>query len=168
MRVTVGIDPGASGAIAFVADGQLVDVIDMPTDEVKVSGGVRNRVSPARLAKVMEGARGCHVYIELVGAMPVRRDGRATQGTASAFTFGKAAGLVEMAAAVYGSGYTLVTPAEWKRVLRVPADKDGAARRAAQLFPASVALFYGPRGGALDGRAEAALIALFGEQSRAP
>ena len=30
-RVIIGIDPGLSGAIAVIADGDLFDVIDMPT-----------------------------------------------------------------------------------------------------------------------------------------
>lgn len=141
----------------------MLDVIDMPTDLVKVGGKDRPRLSAARLAAVMKGAAGCHVYIERVGARPVRGTG-GQQGAASAFTFGKTAGMVEMAAAVFGASYTLVTPVEWKRALRVPADKAGACQRAAQLFPASAALFYGPRGGILDGRAEAAMIALWGEQ----
>ena len=65
---------------------------------------------------------------------------------------------------------TLVKPTQWKRLMRVPADKRASVQRASQLFPHVASLFKGPRGGVFDGRAEAALIALFGamELGRTP
>lgn len=48
MNYVIGIDPGASGAIAILDSdtGHLVDVIDMPTTELTIGGKTKHRVSP--------------------------------------------------------------------------------------------------------------------------
>ena len=58
-----------------------------------------------------------------------------------------------------------IVPTKWKRTLRVPTDKKEAVYRAEELFPACREKFRGPKGGTLDGRAEAAMIALYGAQT---
>jgi crossover junction endodeoxyribonuclease RuvC len=149
----IGIDPGASGAIAFLNDGVLIDVADMPTDTVKVGAKLRKRINPQRLACIFQGQWSRQVaFLENVGPNP-------HDGAASAFSFGRAFGYAEQALASECIPYTLVTPMEWKRAMRCPADKDAARKRACQLFPESSALFARVKD---DGRAEAALIALYG------
>jgi crossover junction endodeoxyribonuclease RuvC len=54
---------------------------------------------------------------------------------------------------------SLVTPQEWKRYFRLGPDKAEARLIAARLIPASAGSFARVRD---DGRAEAALLALFG------
>lgn len=151
----IGIDPGAHGAIAVLSFGVLVDVFDMPIDIVKVGKTERARVSAAALAELLRSIGVTHAFIEQVGPTP-------HDGPAHAFAFGRAAGLPEMGCATLGIPYTFVTPQEWKKGVRCPADKDAATKRASQLFPADAKKFYGPRGGRLDGRAEAAMIAYYG------
>ena len=58
----------------------------------------------------------------------------------------------------------LVTPVEWKRAFRIGADKREARLIASRLFPTNASQFA--RSGD-DGRAEAALLALFGSQQNA-
>jgi crossover junction endodeoxyribonuclease RuvC len=61
--------------------------------------------------------------------------------------------------AALGVPVTLVTPNEWKRSFRLGPDKNEARLIAARLVPLSAARFSRV---ADDGRAEAALLALFG------
>jgi crossover junction endodeoxyribonuclease RuvC len=55
--------------------------------------------------------------------------------------------------------YTVVPPVVWKRALMVPAGKSAARARASQLLPAAAGYWARVKD---DGRAEAALIALYG------
>ena len=56
---------------------------------------------------------------------------------------------------------SLVTPSKWKRDMGLTADKDQARARAAQLWPGAAKQFARKKD---DGRAEAALIALWGSK----
>jgi crossover junction endodeoxyribonuclease RuvC len=147
----LGVDPGAGGALALVAGpGKLVRVVDMPT-EVTDAGKRRIDVKElSRLVREMQPVDGA--VIELVGPMP--RDGRA-----GAFWFGKAAGLVEGVLAGQGIEVKLVPPQTWKRRLDVSKDKNAARARASQLFPGSEQHWRRVKD---DGRAEAAMIGLWG------
>jgi crossover junction endodeoxyribonuclease RuvC len=147
----LGVDPGAGGALALVAGpGKLVRVVDMPT-EVTDAGKRRINVKElSRLVREMQPVDGA--VIELVGPMP--RDGRA-----GAFWFGKAAGLVEGVLAGQGIEVKLVPPQTWKRRLDVSKDKNAARARASQLFPGSAGEWKRVKD---DGRAEAAMIGLWG------
>ena len=76
----IGIDPGLSGAIAWVSeDGHLIRVADMPT--VEVNG--KKKVSPQMLVSMLEEHDDLIrlAAIEEVGAMP-------GQGVTSMFNFG--------------------------------------------------------------------------------
>lgn len=152
----VGCDPGAKGAIAYVLDGNLVSIEDMPADEVKVGGKVRTRVNSALVAEALNplGVRIGHVYIENVNARPM-------EGAAGAFSFGVSCGILHGVCGSLGLPMTLITPAEWKRAMRCPADKGAARKRACELFPAHAARFSRVKD---DGRAEAAMLALYGYQ----
>ena len=79
----VGIDPGASGAIVALWEGEPVEWILMPT--VKV--GSATRVNASSLADFLETVQASHVYVEQVGAMP-------GQGVSSMFNFGHSCGTV--------------------------------------------------------------------------
>jgi crossover junction endodeoxyribonuclease RuvC len=67
--------------------------------------------------------------------------------------------MIEGVAAGMRIPYSLVIPQTWKKALGVPADKNAARARACQLFPNMASKFARVKD---DGRAEAALIALFG------
>jgi crossover junction endodeoxyribonuclease RuvC len=147
----IGIDPGARGAVAVITRGKVVDIADMPITEVKGKA----RVDASRLSQLLAVMNGDHAFLERVGAMP-------GQGVSSMFAFGQALGIVQGVLGALCIPLTWTPPVQWKAALRVPAAKDGARRRASELLPA--AAHYWPRVKD-DGRAEAALIALYGSQS---
>lgn len=122
----IGIDPGVSGALVLIDNGQPVEWAPMPTLTV----GKRQRVNPAALAAWLRQCGDAHVFIEHVGAMP-------GQGSASMFSFGHAAGVAEGVIAALGLPYSLIAPVTWKkRAGLIGADKDAARSRAIQLWPA--------------------------------
>lgn len=151
MRV-LGIDPGITGALAMI-DTELAALLikDMPA--VKIDG--RGQISESWLADTLREFDPDHAFLERVHAMP-------KQGVASSFSFGLSYGLVRGALAALLIPTSLITPNEWKRHFRLGADKNAARATAARLFPEASALFARNKD---DGRAEAALLALFGAQS---
>jgi crossover junction endodeoxyribonuclease RuvC len=148
MRV-LGVDPGAAGALAlYDIELNAVIVADMPS--VRVKGRVQ--VNEALLAWTLAQWTPDTAWIERVHAMP-------KQGVTSSFSFGVAFGQVRGVLAGLNVPYSLVTPNEWKRHFRLGPDKNEARLIAARLLPNSAASFQRVRD---DGRAEAALLALFG------
>lgn len=155
MSYIVGIDPGNSGAFAFLdVDACTIRLVDMPTFEFETN---KKRVSIDAYGIVAEMQRQPihHIYLEEVFASP-------QMGVVSAFNFGEGKGKIEGIAAALAIPLTQVKPTRWKKDMRVPADKRAACQRASQLIPNAAPFFKGPRGGILDGRAEAALLALYG------
>ena len=163
MSIIVGIDPGNAGALAFLdPENARMRIVDMPTFEFETTRK-RVKIDPYAIVREIEAQPVANLYLEEVHASP-------QMGVVSAFSFGEGKGIILGAAAARGIPITEVKPTNWKKIMRVPADKRAAVQRASQLFPAVSPLFKGPRGGVFDGRAEAALIALFGamELGRVP
>lgn len=155
--VICGVDPGLSGAICFYAtesNGPYL-VNDMPTLELKRGGKLKREIDARVLVRQLAAVRPGHAFVELVGAMP-------GQGVSSVFAFGKGYGIVLGIIAALGIPMTQVAPVTWKKAMRVPAAKDGARARASDLMPASAHFWPLKKH---DGRAEAALIALWGAQA---
>lgn len=154
MNLILGVDPGLSGALAlYDVRGQAVaEIIDMPT--IEAGTGSKRVVDEAALAVWVDShaKRIKHAFVEKVGAMP-------GQGVTSMFSFGCSYGILRGIIAANMIPMTFVTPQKWKKALGVPAAKDGARARASQLLPASAGRWAR---GKDDGRAEAALIALYG------
>ena len=143
----IGIDPGLSGAIAWVSeDGHLIRVADMPT--VEVNG--KKKVSPQMLVSMLEEHDDLIrlAAIEEVAAMP-------GQGVSSMFNFGYSAGILAGVCAGLGIPTVFYRPAVWKRQAGVPADKGAARQMAQRLWPGSRAFDRVKD----HGRAEAALLA---------
>lgn len=154
--ITCGIDPGISGAISFFNAGILERVIDLPVIEIVVGKGKRRQLVPAALAEALWQSgllhSPDHVYLEHVSSRP-------GEGAVGAFSFGRGFGQIEGTLAGMGLPYTLVHPGKWKKALGVPADKGGARMRACREWPAFAGYFARVKD---DGRAEAALIGLYG------
>ena len=147
----VGIDPGMAGAIAWLSDdGHLIEVRDLPV--AKGEG-----LMPAVLAVFLreQDRQPVHAFLERVAARP-------GAGVSGMFNFGRGYGQIEGVLAALGVPVTLVTPGKWKGALRVPADKAASRSRAAQLWPGLAGTFARVKD---DGRAEAALIGLYGANS---
>lgn len=154
----LGVDPGASGALALVEGGQLVAVEDMPTRIDTLSDGrERTRVDGRALARLLLTWSPDAVFLEQVNARP-------GEGPVGAFAFGRNVGVVEGAVGVLGVLATQVPPGNWQRAVRVRRGPDGdiktpARMRAQELYPQHAHLFRRKKD---DGRADAALLATYG------
>jgi crossover junction endodeoxyribonuclease RuvC len=149
----LGVDPGATGALAmWDSDLEALIVVDMPSVAVRVGKTKRRQISESWLAATLRVFEPDCAWIERVHALP-------GQGVTSSFSFGMAYGLVRGVLAALGVPVSLVTPNEWKRSFRLGPDKNEARLIAARLFPAAAGRFSRAMD---DGRAEAALLALFG------
>ena len=151
----IGIDPGASGAIAVLdAKGYLLDHAPMPT----FKDGKSTRVNAAALAGFLaEYDAAKTAFVERVGAMG--KDG-VRQGASSMFAFGHSAGVVEGVLAALHIPAVLITPQAWKKGAGlIGKDKDAARTIAARLYPFNRTLDLKGKGQAL---ADAILIARIG------
>jgi crossover junction endodeoxyribonuclease RuvC len=150
----VGVDPGLSGALFFLDQNRLSagEAVDLPIHVLMRGGKTRREIDIAGLIGILTAHRLDHVFLEQVGAMP-------GQGVSSVFAFGKTYGVILGVIAAHTIPLTLVAPAVWKRALAVPKAKDGARARASQLLPGAAHQWRLKKH---DGRAEAALLALYG------
>ncbi len=137
----IGIDPGATGALAIL-DGLGLDVVDMPM----LAGHVHAHALAAQLIAWGPVDRVC---VEHQQAYP-------RQGISSAFKTGEGFGIIVGVLAVLERPVVFVTASQWTKFHRVGADKDVHRRRACELWPASADYFSRKKD---DGRADAALIA---------
>jgi len=153
----LGIDPGISGALAFLTPHELV-VEDIPILKTKKGTKIQTTIDAYALGRIIDAKKITHCYIESVHAMR-------GQGVSSSFNFGKSLGIIIGIVAANFIPMTLVTPQEWKKALRVPADKDGARARASELMPQYNESWRLKKH---DGRAEAALIAYWGSLRQEP
>jgi Holliday junction resolvasome RuvABC endonuclease subunit len=150
----LGADPGIHGGLVVIeiVDGaapQLVDAIDIPT----VGVAARERVDPLAIRDWLETHRPQHAFIERAQAMP-------KQGASSGFKYGRAVGAIEAAIACCGIPLTIIEPSAWKKFHHLRGgNKEGGRQRALQLFPGAHVLLARKKD---HGRAEAALIALYG------
>ena len=153
MTYAIGIDPGLSGAIALLNDGQYVEVWDMPT--MGRGSGTKQQINAAAVGKILRECPPCVAYIEQVGAMP-------KQGVSSMFNFGKATGAALGALGALQIPVVEVTPQRWKKQFGlIGKEKDMARTYCQQLMPVA------PLSRVKDGgRADALLIALYGWQTR--
>lgn len=141
-RLILGIDPGATGAIAILADGDPAGFIDMPIVPRETSGNeVNGKALAASLRGVMQQHPGAFMLavMERVNAMPsFSRDGaeRRGMGSQSSFNFGESFGIVKGVLAALGVSYSLVHPQTWKRRLALTGkEKDAARALAVATFP---------------------------------
>lgn len=151
--MTLGIDPGVTGALA-VYDGRNVRCFDMPFLILKKGKSEKRRIDrPALFDLVTKIAA---AGIDLAAVEDV--GGVMGQSASASAIFGKAAGYVEMA--VIGNRIPIldVPPATWKGALRLKGGKDAARALACNLIPAGRHYWARKRD---DGRAESALLALY-------
>jgi crossover junction endodeoxyribonuclease RuvC len=157
MTTILGIDPGLSGAIACVINGELLAVEDMPTFSEIRGRKTINTVNANAVASIMREFALANletptVVIERVHATP-------QMGVTSAFSFGDGYGVLRGVTAALGYPVTFVAPNVWKKAMGLTADKGGSRRLATERWPACADLFARVKD---DGRAEAALLAGWG------
>lgn len=167
LRLTIGVDPGKRGAIAALADGVPVAVIDMPlTPEGSIDGG---RLA-ASLRALLQQHQGASVLVVHEHVNGFSRDGGFV-----AFAFGQADGIVRGVVAALGLATTQVRPQTWKRHFglvsprqkkgEAPVEKigkDASRTLVVKMFPDRALQYLRAKD---DGRAEAVLLALWAEQT---
>lgn len=144
MKITVGIDPGANGGIAWIVDGKAC-VEKMPDTLLDLCDLIRDIASLGD----------CKAYLESVSSSP-------QMGVCSSFSFGRGYGNLEMALTAAGIPFERVRPQVWQKALgcMTKGDKNVSKRRAQELFPdrkithatadALLIAYYGTRVGRLD------------------
>lgn len=131
MPITFGVDPGITGAVGVLKDGQYVAVFDIPSI-AKGSGLVKREIDPSGLAREItantDAKEYCEVLLERVSAMP-------GQGVSSVFSFGDSYGCCRAVISTLGYPLTLVTPAVWKKHFGLSRDKEESRALAIRMFP---------------------------------
>lgn len=160
--LTIGIDPGLTGAVATLIDGEAGPVIDTPTMEVDG----HTELDARAMAVFIRELRAAHpdaevsACIERVRAMPAK--GR-KQGAQSSMNFGDTYGKAKAVLELLGIPTTRAEPASWKRSFGLlKQEKDAARLLAIKRFPAKAKELARKKD---NGRADALLIALWFENT---
>lgn len=155
MSLIIGIDPGVSGAVAFVGDCSEW-VADMPTVAAQRGKSALDVNGPQLFNMLCLYDSVATVYVEQVQSRP-RQAGQFAFGV----NYGRVLGVLE----ALGIQIVHVPASKWKPAMGLRGeDKATSVALAAQLFPHLKDQLYGPRGAPLDGRAEALLIAYYGSK----
>lgn len=157
-RYSLGVDPGISGALALYcpATDHLV-IRDMPWFQTKIGRSNRKMLDIPALLDFLD--KHClsveRAWIEDVHAMP-------RQGVTSSFTFGQTYGATLALLHAFYLPYERVQPQIWKRHFGlIGQTKDRSRETASRLLPTHANKWCRRKD---DGRAEAALIALYGSR----
>jgi len=159
MVMILGIDPGLSGGLCLYDGSPTPYVIPMPILETKKGNEVDWDYLSDQFDLVLKVA--AHAYVEDVHSMP-------KEGVSSAFKFGGAVIGVWAMCAAFKIPRTRVSPGVWQPPMiglggkKSVTTKDKSVARALELFPSMRNSFVGPRGGKIDGNADAAMIAVYG------
>ena len=129
----IGIDPGISGSICFFQEGEIKDVINMPTmiegkkNKKQVNGAqIFNEISK-RIIRIDK--KNIRVIIEQVSAMP-------GQGVTSMFNFGQSFGILKGICSAMQLPMYFVRPAKWKKYFNlINSEKDASRTKAIEIFP---------------------------------
>lgn len=146
MKTILGIDNGLSGCLAFYNQAELM-IYDMPVFE-----GDRKSLDLIRIREIIRLDPPEHCFVEKLTPMP-------KVSGLSGFSMGHSEGAILGILSCLEIPYTLVRPNVWKKFFNCPAEKDAARSRASALLPQFAHNWPLKKH---DGRAEAALIALYG------
>ena len=129
----IGIDPGISGAICFFKDGEIVDIIDMPTmaegkkNKRQVNGNQIYNEIITRIENIPK--KNVYVVVEHVSAMP-------GQGVTSMFNFGQSFGVIKGICSAMQLSLNFVRPAKWKKYFNlIKTEKEASRAKAIEIFP---------------------------------
>ena len=129
----IGIDPGISGAICFFEEGQIKEIIDMPTmadgkkNKRQINGPQTYNEIYSRIKNVSKND--ITVVIEQVSAMP-------GQGVTSMFNFGQSFGVLKGICSGMQLSMQFVRPAKWKKYFGlIKAEKDASRTKVIEIFP---------------------------------
>ena len=145
MKCIMGIDPGISGAVAFYFPDQRagISAYDVPI--------VGKEINASALHDLIHQYAPDLAVIEIVHSMP-------KQGVASSFNFGMSYGIAKGVVGSLHIPTINVAPTKWKKHFGLTAYKEQARALAISTWPFSEHF----RRKKDNGRAEAALLALYG------
>lgn len=148
--IILGIDPGATGGVAFFdpAASDRVEAFDLPM----VAGVVDGR----NMADLVRSRAPDAAVIENVHSMP-------KQGVASSFKFGRNFGTCIGILEGLLIPLDYVAPTSWKKHFRLGSDKEQARALVLNRFPPVAKTFARKKD---HGRAEASLLALYRWETR--
>ena len=154
----IAIDPGINGAICFFENGQVKEVIEMPTmAEVKKNKRqVNGHQMYNELSSRIKGysSLNINVIVEQVSAMP-------GQGVTSMFNFGQSFGVIKGVCAAMRLPIFFVRPAKWKKHFELINSQKAASRtKAIEMFPKISSILSKKKD---SNKADAILIASFYE-----
>ena len=129
----IGIDPGISGAICFFENGEVKDVIEMPSmadgkkNKRQVNGSQIYNEIFSRIKELPK--KNIFVVVEQVSAMP-------GQGVTSMFNFGQSFGIIKGVCSAMQLSMYFVRPAKWKKYFNlIKTEKDASRTKAIEIFP---------------------------------
>ena len=129
----IGIDPGISGAICFFENGEIKDVIDMPSmadgkkNKRQINGPQIFNEIDSRITDVAK--KNIFVVVEHVTAMP-------GQGVTSMFNFGQSFGVIKGLCSAMQLPIYFVRPVKWKKYFNlIKTEKDASRTKAIEIFP---------------------------------
>ena len=159
--IIVGIDPGISGALCFFSNGNVIDVIDMPTmaEGKKNKKQVNGRQIFNEILNIKNTFAGhkINVVVEQVSAMP-------GQGVTSMFNFGQSFGVIKGICSAMELPIFYVRPAKWKKYFNlINAEKDASRTKVIEMFPKISQKLSRQKD---NNKAEAILIAKYFENTR--
>lgn len=145
----MGLDPGVSGACAFYFPDKRegISVYDVPV--------VGKEINASALYDLIHQYAPDLAVVEHVHAMP-------RQGVSSSFNFGVSYGVAKGVIGSLHIPVMFVTPGKWKKHFSLTSDKEKSRALAISTWPHSEHF----RRKKDDGRAEAALLALYGAQTQ--
>tara|TARA_B100000579_G_C22712238_1_gene795189 strand:+ start:547 stop:1041 length:495 start_codon:yes stop_codon:yes gene_type:complete len=152
----IAIDPGINGAICFFEDGEVKDVIEMPTmaEGKKNKRQVNGRQMFNELNSRINGynKKNINVIVEQVSAMP-------GQGVTSMFNFGQSFGVIKGICSAMQLPIFFVRPAKWKKHFElINSQKDASRTKAIEMFPKISSILSKKKD---SNKADAILIASF-------
>lgn len=127
MPTFLGIDPGKSGGIAVLIDGEVHNVLKL---EPCTEADIAEFVSDVRALVEASTAGPLFAFLEKVSAMP-------KQGVSSTFKFGTSYGFLRGLLVGMRIPFEEVTPQKWQKLMgcMTRGDKNVSKGRAQQLFP---------------------------------
>jgi len=129
----IGIDPGISGAICFFENGEVKEILDIPSmadgkkNKRQINGPqIYNEISQ-RIINISK--KEVVVVIEQVSAMP-------GQGVTSMFNFGQSFGVLKGICSAMQLSMHFVRPAKWKKYFNlIKTEKDASRTKVIEIFP---------------------------------
>lgn len=152
MKYVIGIDPGLTGAVCCLCHGSYYKLHDMPIQWATAGKGKKREMDAVRFWRLM------FTQYPSIDVVAYVEQGTFLQSRVSAYSMGDGHGVIRGVLASLQIPLYRIKPVDWKRYFGLlHADKRQSMSKAQDLFPVAEI-------GKSDGRAEALLIAYYGDR----